>query len=93
MEQSVDPCPMCGHHEDEHIDRINRREREQSTMKAFVAGRRSWKKLSRRENEIFDAFYDLGITDFADIARSFDITIQSARKYYDRAMKKVSKIL
>jgi len=33
------------------------------------------------------------MTDFADIARNFDITIQSARKYYERAMKKISQIL
>ena len=62
-------------------------------MKAFVAGRRSWKDLSRRENDVFAAFYDLGMTDFADVAKNFDITIQSARKYYERAMKKISQIL
>ena len=93
MEKSILPCPMCGHYEDEHIDRIRQKEKEQHTMKSFVAGRRSWKNLSRRENDVFDAFYDLGMTDFSDIAKNFDITIQSARKYYERAMKKISQIL
>jgi len=93
MEKSILPCPMCGHHEDEHIDRINQKEREQRNLKSFIAGRRSWQRLSRRENDVFDAFYDLGMTDFNDIALNFEITAQSARKYYDRAMDKITKFL
>ena len=93
MEKSILPCPMCGHHEDEHIDRINQKEREQRNLKSFIAGRRSWVELSRRENDVFDAFYDLGMTDFNDIALNFEITAQSARKYYDRAMDKITKFL
>ena len=87
------PCPMCGEMKEDYQDQIKRKEWECEMMKAFVAGRRSWQKFSRRENEVFDAFYDLGIKDFKHIAQNFGIKRSSVETYYDRAMEKMVYIL
>ena len=58
-------------------------------MIAFIIGRRSVHKFSKRENEIFDAYFDLGIRDFQQIADNFGIKAYSVETYYDRAMDKL----
>ena len=62
------PCPMCGKGEDLYLDQINKKERQNELMEAFLAGRKSEQKFSKRENEIFDAYYNLEIHDFKQIA-------------------------
>ena len=88
-----EPCPMCGRAEDLHLDQIRIRERQNELMQAFLAGRRSERKFSRRENEVFDAFYDLEIRDFKKIAYNFSISAATVRTYYDRAMEKFQAML
>lgn len=83
------PCPMCGKGEDLYLDQINKKERQNELMEAFLAGRKSERKFSRRENEIFDAYYNLEIHDFKQIAYNFSISEHAARKYLDRAMEKM----
>jgi len=84
------PCPMCGKGEDLYLDQINKKERQNELMEAFLAGRKSERKFSKRENEIFDAYYNLEIHDFKQIAYNFSITEHAARSYLDRAMEKLS---
>jgi FixJ family two-component response regulator len=88
-----EPCPMCGRAEDLHLDQIKKRERQNELMQAFLAGRKSERKFSRRENEVFDAFYDLEIQDFEIIAFNFRISKYTVEKYYDRAMEKFQAML
>jgi len=85
-----EPCPMCGRAEDLHLDQIKKRERQNELMQAFLAGRKSERKFSRRENEVFDAYYDLEIQDFEKLAYNFSISKQAARIYLDRAMEKLT---
>ena len=84
---------MCGRAEDLHLDQIKKRERQNELMQAFLAGRKSERKFSRRENEVFDAFYDLEIQDFEIIAFNFRISKYTVEKYYVRAMEKFQAML
>ena len=81
---------MCGKGEDLYLDQINKKERQNELMEAFLAGRKSERKFSKRENEIFDAYYNLEIHDFKQIAYNFGITQHAARSYFDRAMEKLT---
>ena len=83
------PCPMCGKGEDLYLDQINKKERQNELMEAFLAGRKSERKFSKRENEIFDAYYNLEIHDFKQIAYNFSISETAAKTYLDRAMEKM----
>ena len=84
---------MCGRAEDLHLDQIKKRERQNELMQAFLAGRKSERKFSRRENEIFDAYYDLDIQDYDKLAYNFSISKQAVRIYLDRAMEKFQAML
>ena len=81
---------MCGRAEDLHLDQINKKEHQNELMQAFLAGRKSERKFSRRENEIFDAYYDLDIQDYDKLAYNFSISKQAVRIYLDRAMEKLT---
>tara|TARA_R110000765_G_C18602418_1_gene569324 strand:+ start:207 stop:491 length:285 start_codon:yes stop_codon:yes gene_type:complete len=85
-----EPCPMCGRAEDLYLDQINKKEHQNELMQAFLAGRKSERKFSRRENEIFDAYYDLDIQDYDKLAYNFSISKQAVRIYLDRAMEKLT---
>ena len=87
------PCPMCGRIEDLYLDIIKDKEHQKELIQAFLAGRKSERKFSRRENEIFDAFYDLEIQDFDQIAYNFNISESSVVTYYNRAMDKLTVLL
>ena len=89
MKPHTEPCPMCGKFENNYERQKLDREIKKREMKAFVIGRRSVHKFSKRENEVFDAFYDLSIRDFKQIADNFGINVSSVEKYYDRAMDKL----
>jgi lipoprotein NlpI len=78
----TNPCPMCGHAETDD------RDWQDDMLTAFIAGRRSWTKFSRRENEVFDAYFDLGMN-FEEIAQNFGINVYWVKKYFERAMEKV----
>tara|TARA_R100000742_G_C4267474_1_gene85674 strand:+ start:662 stop:925 length:264 start_codon:yes stop_codon:yes gene_type:complete len=80
---------MCGKSEDEYERQKLEREIKKKEMIAFIIGRRSVQKFSKRENEIFDAYFDLGIRDFQKIADNFGIKAYSVETYYDRAMDKL----
>jgi len=88
-----EPCPMCGRAEDLHLDQIKKRERQNELMQAFLAGRKSERKFSRRENEVFDAYYDLEIQDYKQIAYNFSISEATVITYYNRAMEKFQAML
>ena len=81
---------MCGRAEDLYLDQINKKEHQNELMQAFLAGRKSERKFSRRENEIFDAYYDLDIQDYDKLAHNFSISKQAVRIYLDRAMEKLT---
>jgi len=85
-----EPCPMCGRAEDLYLDQVNKKEHQNELMQAFLAGRKSERKFSRRENEIFDAYYDLDIQDYDKLAYNFSISKQAVRIYLDRAMEKLT---
>jgi DNA-binding NarL/FixJ family response regulator len=85
----IESCPMCGKTESEYERQKLDREIKKRELTAFIIGRRSVNKFSRRENEIFDAFYDLGLRDFKVIADNEGISISSVETYYDRAMDKL----
>ena len=87
------PCPMCGKGEDLYLDQINKKERQNELMEAFLAGRKSERKFSKRQNEIFDAYYNLEIHDFKQIAYNFSISETAAKTYLDRAMEKLTILL
>jgi len=89
MKPHTKPCEMCGKQEDEYERKRTEREIKKREMIAFVVGRRSVHKFSKRENEIFDAYFDLGIRDFQQIADNFGIKAYSVETYYDRAMDKL----
>tara|TARA_R110002012_G_scaffold263145_1_gene445676 strand:+ start:17939 stop:18202 length:264 start_codon:yes stop_codon:yes gene_type:complete len=80
---------MCGKSEDEYERQKSEREIKKKEMIAFIIGRRSVHKFSKRENEIFDAYFDLGIRDFQQIADNYGIKAYSVETYYDRAMNKL----
>jgi F0F1-type ATP synthase gamma subunit len=80
---------MCGKSEDEYERQKSEREIKKKEMIAFIIGRRSVQKFSKRENEIFDAYFDLGIRDFQQIADNYGIKAYSVETYYDRAMDKL----
>ena len=87
------PCPMCGKGEDLYLDQINKKDRQNELMEAFLAGRKSEQKFSKRENEIFDAYYNLEIHDFKQIAYNFSISESAAKTYLGRAMDKLTLLL
>ncbi len=89
MQPHTKPCEMCGKSEDEYERQKIERETKKKEMIAFIIGRRSVHKFSKRENEIFDAYFDLGIRDFQQIADNFGIKAYSVETYYDRAMDKL----
>ena len=89
MKPHTKPCEMCGKQEDEYERKRTEREIKKREMIAFGGGRRSVHKFSKRENEIFDAYFDLGIRDFQQIADNFGIKAYSVETYYDRAMDKL----
>ena len=89
MQPHTKPCEMCGKSEDEYERQKLERETKKKEMIAFIIGRRSVQKFSKRENEIFDAYFDLGIRDFQKIADNFGIKAYSVETYYDRAMDKL----
>ena len=93
IEPSYEPCPMCGKGETAYEDQIEVKKRKNELMSAFISGRESLKKFSSRENDIFDAFYYLGMHDLNDIARNFGISKKSVETYYDRMMNKLYDIL
>ena len=80
---------MCGEYETEYEKEITRREKQRELMSVFIAGRRSVKKFSTRENEIFDSFYERGMTNLKDIAKNYGIAQSSVETYYDRMMDKL----
>ncbi len=84
---------MCGKGEDLYLDQINKKERQNELMEAFLAGRKSEQKFSKRENEIFDAYYNLEIHDFKQIAYNFSISESAAKTYLGRAMDKLTLLL
>ena len=84
---------MCGKEEDLYQDQLKKKERQNELMQAFLAGRRSERKFSKRENEIFDAYYDLEIQDLNQIAYDFNISKATVRTYYNRAMEKFHAII
>ena len=88
-----EPCPMCGRAEDLYLDQINKKEHQNELMQAFLAGRRSERKFSKRENEVFDAFYDLEIQNFKKLAYNFSISEATVITYYNRAMEKFQAML
>jgi len=89
MQPHTKPCEMCGKSEDEYERQKLERETKKKEMIAFIIGRRSVHKFSKRENEIFDAYFDLGIRDFQQIADNFGIKAYSVETYYVRAMDKL----
>ena len=84
---------MCGRAEDLYLDQINKKEHQNELMQAFLAGRRSERKFSKRENEVFDAFYDLEIQNFKKLAYNFSISEATVITYYNRAMEKFHAML
>jgi len=89
MQPHTKPCEMCGKSEDEYERQKLEREIKKKEMISFIIGRRSVQKFSKRENEIFDAYFDLGIRDFQKIADNYGIKAYSVETYYDRAMDKL----
>ena len=89
MQPHTEPCPMCGKNEDEYERKMKERETKKKEITAFIVGRRSVTLFSKRENEIFDAFFYLGIKDFKQIAYNYGISVSSVETYYDRAMEKL----
>ncbi len=83
------PCELCGKSEDEYERQRQERELKKKELIAFIIGRRSVRQFSTRENEVFDAYFDLGIRDFQQIADNFGIKAYSVETYYDRAMDKL----
>ncbi len=89
MQPHTEPCPLCGKNKDEYERKREQREIKRKEMIAFIVGRRSVSLFSRRENDIFDAFFYLGIKDFKQIADNYGISVSSVETYYDRAMEKL----
>jgi len=89
MESHTKPCEMCGKSESEYERRREREKINTIKIKAFVIGRRSVRKFSSRENDVIDAFYDLGINDLTTIADHHNISRSACEVYYDRAMDKL----
>lgn len=89
MRPHIKSCEMCGKQENEYERMKSEREMKKQQMIAFLVGRRSVHNFSKRENEVFDAYYDLGIRDFQQIADNFGIKAYSVETYYDRAMDKL----
>ena len=89
MQPHTEPCPMCGKNEDEYERKREEREIKKKEMIAFIVGRRSVTLFSKRENEIFDAIYYLGIRDLQQVADNYGITYQAVQNYHDRAIDKL----
>jgi len=89
MQPHTEPCPMCGKTEDEYERKRNERESKRKEMIAFIVGRKSVNIFSKRENEVFDAIYYLGIKDLYQVADNFDISYQAVQMYHDRAIDKL----
>ena len=83
------PCPICGEEKTKYERELERKTKQNELIEVFKAGRRSVKKFSTRENEVFDSFYELGMTDFRDIARNYGIEKHTVETYYDRMMDKL----
>ena len=89
MQPHTEPCPMCGKTEDEYERKRKERETKKKEITAFIVGRRSVTLFSKRENEIFDAIYYLGIRDLQQVADNYGITYQAVQNYHDRAIDKL----
>ena len=89
MIQKSEPCPLCG--KEEGSGESQRKEKEQALkhLKAFLCGRESILKLSKRENQVIDCFYKNDINDFKIIAKILRISSSTVETYYDRAMDKI----
>ena len=88
MKPHIKPCPMCGDQKNKLEKMQKEREQKERELKSFLIGRRSVDKFSRRENEIFDSHFDLGLS-FKEIARNEGIDYHSVVKFYDRAIDKL----
>ena len=91
MIKTNEPCPMCGNIKYEYQEQLEQKQWENDMMTAFLVGRKSSRLFSRRENEVFDAFYCLEIRDFGEVAKILCIAPHTVEVYYDRAMEKFTK--
>jgi DNA-directed RNA polymerase specialized sigma subunit len=89
MEQKTEPCPLCGKEEDSWESKIKEKKQEEKHLKAFIAGRKSIKVLSKRENQVIDCFFYKGMNDFRMIATLLKVSPSAIETYYDRAMDKL----
>ena len=89
MQPHTEPSPMCGKNEDEYERKRKERETKKKEITAFIVGRRSVTLFSKRENEIFDAIYYLGIRDLQQVADNYGISYQAVQNYHDRAIDKL----
>jgi len=83
---------MCGKMEQTQEEKeIESRETAEKYCEAFIKGRQSILKLSKRENEVLDCIIDLGM-DFDRAAENFGINKKTIYTYWDRAIEKVSNL-
>lgn len=81
---------MCG--KDDNYENVIQSDIEQHRIRLILIGRESVRKLSRRENEIFDAYFLQGRINYQQIADDFNISKASVETYITRALQKIEHI-
>lgn len=89
----IEPCELCGRHDNDNKERWQVRELEVDKMNLLLAGILFSQNATSRQIEIFMAKYYIGRESYSEIGRDFGISKQSVADAMDRACIAITNIL
>lgn len=89
----IEPCELCGRHDNDNKERWRVRELEVDKMNLLLAGILFSQNATSRQIEIFMAKYYIGRESYSEIGRDFGISKQSVADAMDRACIAITNIL
>lgn len=89
----VEPCPMCGRHDGDNIDKWNKRTNEINKMNLILAGILLAEKSTTRQKEIFMAKYYFKRETLREIADDYNISPMTVKEHLDNATDLLTDII
>ena len=89
----IEPCELCGRHDNDNKERWQVRELEVDKMNLLLAGILFAQNATHRQIEIFMAKYYIGRESYTQIGYDFGISKQSVAKTIDRSCDIITDII
>ena len=89
----IEPCELCGRHDNDNKERWQVRELEVDKMNLLLAGILFAQNATHRQIELFMAKYYIGRESYSDIGRDFGIAKQTVAETIDRSCDIITNII